>query len=125
MNDSVGLSNILDVEVSWKKPVERLHGKVVEDAVVDVKLLGKVVQGVKVVAGVKAFLVLSVAVVHLASVLRDIGVGQLIADAKISSRFLKQCGTVLFAVVEAVGKFSAVVRLDAFYLDDSASIPFG
>ena len=40
----VGLSNMLDNEVARRKPVKRSHGEVVGAAVVDGKLLGKVVQ---------------------------------------------------------------------------------
>ena len=48
------------------------HGEVDGAAVVDSKLFGEVIQRVKVVAGVKPFLVLPVAAFHLAVVTRRI-----------------------------------------------------
>ena len=41
---SVGLSNILDSELIRREPAEGSHGQVVGAAVVDGKLLGKVVE---------------------------------------------------------------------------------
>ena len=62
--ECVGLSNILDREFRGRKPAERPHREVVGVAVVDSKLLCKVVQRVKAVAGVKAFLILPVTALH-------------------------------------------------------------
>ena len=63
--EDVGLSNILDSELKRRKPAQRPHGEVVGAVVMDSKLLGKVIDRVKAVAGVKTFLVLSVATLHL------------------------------------------------------------
>ena len=89
----------------------------------DSKLLCKVVQGVKAVAGVKAFLVLPVAALHFAVVARCIGTDQLVADAKPDSGGLEEGGHVPLAVGKTVGELKAVVRLNAFYPDAPAGIP--
>ena len=87
---SVGLSNILDSELVRRKPAKRSHGEVVGAAVVDSELLCEVIQGVKAVAGVKAFLVLPVAALHLAVVARRIGTDELVADTQLGGGGLKQ-----------------------------------
>ena len=73
----VGLSNILDRELRGRKPAEGPHREVVGAAVVDNKLLRKVVQRVKAVTGIKAFLVLSVAALYFAVVPRGVGANEL------------------------------------------------
>ena len=62
------MSNILDGELKGGRPVEGPHREVVGAAVMNGELLCKVIQGVEAVAGVKAFLVLPVAALHLAVV---------------------------------------------------------
>ena len=58
----------------------------------DGKLLGKVVQRVKAVAGVKPLLILPVAALHLAVVTGCIGADKFVADAQSDSGGLKEGG---------------------------------
>ena len=60
----VGMSNILDKELERRKPAKRPHRKVVGAAVMDSKLLVKVIKREKAVTGIKALLVLPVAAFH-------------------------------------------------------------
>ena len=69
---SVGLSNKLDSELGRGTPAEGPHREVVGAAGVDGELLCKVIQGIKAVAGIEAFLVLPVAALHLAVVARRV-----------------------------------------------------
>ena len=55
----------------------------------DGELLCKVIQGIKAVAGVKAFLVLSVAALHFPVVAGGVRTNQFVADAKLGGSFLK------------------------------------
>ena len=55
------------------------------------ELFCKIVQGVKGMAGVKAFLILTVAALDLIVVARRIGTDQFMPKAQFGSRFLKQC----------------------------------
>ena len=86
----------MDSELDRRKPTERSHGKVVGAAVVDRKLLCKVVQRIERVAGIEAFLVLTVAALHLTVVPRGIRANQLMPDAQLSSRPLKQSRQLAF-----------------------------
>ena len=106
-----------------RKPAKRPHGEVVGAAVVDSELLCKVVQGVKAVAGVKAFLVLPVAALYLAVVARRIGADELVADTQLGSGGLKQGGQIPLAVGKTVGELKAIVCLDTFHPDAPAGIP--
>ena len=119
----MGLSNILDGEVIRRKPAEGPHREVVGALVVNSELFCKVIQGEKAVAGVKAFLVLAVAAFHFAVVARRVGTDELMPDAQLGSSGLKQSGEITPAVGETIGKFKAVIRLDAFDADSSARIP--
>ena len=92
----VGLSNILDRELRWGEPVEGPHREVVGAAVVDRKLLCEIVQRIECVAGIEAFLVLTVAALHLTVVPRGIRANQLMPDAQLSSRPLKQRAAFFF-----------------------------
>ena len=87
---TVGLSNILDSDLSRRQPAEGPHGKVVGAAVVEGKLLCKAAQGIERVAGVKPLLILTVAALDLAIVPRRIRTDQLVPDAKLRSRLFKQ-----------------------------------
>ena len=58
------------------------HGEVDGAAVVDSKLFGEVIQRVKVVAGVKPFLVLPVAAFHLAVVPGRVRADELMAGTR-------------------------------------------
>ena len=89
---NVGLSNRLDGELVGRAPEEGPHGEVVGAAVVDRKLLCEIVQRIECVAGIEAFLVLTVAALHLAVVPRGIRANQLMPGAQLSSRPLKQLG---------------------------------
>ena len=55
------------------------------------KLLCEVIQGIKAVAGVKAFLVLPVATFHLSVVAGRIGTNELVADSQFGGGNFKQC----------------------------------
>ncbi len=81
---------MLDSELKRRKPVERSHRKVVKSAVMNRKLFCKVVQRVKAVAGIEAFLVLSVAAFPLAVVAGGVGTDELVADAQFRSSRLKE-----------------------------------
>ena len=89
----------------------------------DGKLFGKVIQGVKAAAGIEAFLVLAVTSLHFTVVARCIGADELVPDTQLGGGGLKQSRDIPFAVGEAIGKFKAVIRLDAFHADTSAGIP--
>ena len=56
--DVVGLSNILNSEFRRRKPSERSHRKVVGTTVMNGELLCEIIQRVKSVAGIEAFLIL-------------------------------------------------------------------
>ena len=55
----------------------------------DGKLLCKVVQGVKVMTRIKAFLILPVAALHLTIVARSIGTNELVSDCQFSGSNFK------------------------------------
>ena len=120
---SVGLSKKLDSELIRRKPVKRSHRKVVGTAVVDSKLLCKVVEGIKSVAGIKTLLILAVAALDLTIVPRRVGADQLVADAKLGSGLFKERRQIAFAIGKTIGKLETVVRLDAFYLNPMAGVP--
>ena len=120
----VGLSNILDSELSGRQPAEGSHGQVVRATVVDSKLLCKVIQGLERAARVEAFLIFAVAALDLAVVPRRIGANQFMPDAKLGGSFFKQSRHITFTIREPIGKLKAVVCLDTFHLYASALIPF-
>ena len=91
----------------------------------DRKLLCEIVQRIERVAGIEAFLVLTVAALHLTVVPRRIWTNELMPDAQLSSRPLKQCRQIAFTAGEAVGELEAIVRLDTLHLDPAARIPRG
>ena len=86
---AVGLSNILDSELSGRHPAEGPHGGVVGSAVVDGKLLCEVIQGIEGVARVEAFLILTMAALHLAVVPRRVRTDQLMPDAQFGGCLFK------------------------------------
>ena len=61
--------------------MEGPHGEVVGAAVVESELFCKVIKRIETVAGVKAFLVLSVAAFNFAVVTWSIGTDKLVSDA--------------------------------------------
>ena len=74
-------------------------------------------------AGIEAFLILTMAALHLAVVARRVGPDQLVTDAQLGGSFLEQCGQIALAVGETVGELEAVVRLDTLcllYTSDAA-----
>ena len=89
----------------------------------DGELFREVVQGVKAVAGIEAFLVLTVATLHLAVVAWGVRADELVADAQFSGGGLEEGWAVLPACEEAVGELRAIVGLDAFHPDTPAGIP--
>ena len=91
----------------------------------DSELLCKVVQRIERMAGIEALLVLTVAALHLTVVPRGIRANQLMPDAQLSSRPLKQRRQLALTAGEAVGKLGTVVRLDTLHLDPAARIPRG
>ena len=121
--ENVGLSNILDSEFIRRKPTKRSHGEVVGAAVVGSELSGKVIQGEKAAAGVKAFLILAVAALHFTVVSRRIGPDELVADTQLCGGGLKQSREIPLAVGKTIGKFKSVVSLDTFHADTSVGIP--
>ena len=86
---NVGLSNILDSELGGRHPAERPHGQVVGAAVVDGKLLCKVVERKERAARVEAFLILAVAALDLAVVARRVRTDQFMPDIQFGGRFFK------------------------------------
>lgn len=72
--------------------------------------------------GVKAFLVLPVAALHLAVVTGRVGTDEFVADTKPGSGGLKEGGQLPPAVGKAIGELEAIVSLDAFHSDSPAGI---
>ena len=91
----------------------------------DRKLLCEIVQRIECVAGIEAFLVHTVSALHLTGVPRGIRANQLMPDAQLSSRPLKQSRQLAFTVGKTVGELEAIVRLDTLHLDPAACIPRG
>ena len=120
---TVGLSNILDSELTWRTPCEGPYGKVIGAAVMDGELLIKIVQRIKTVAGIEAFLVLPVAALHFSVVPWCVGTDELVVYTELCSGSLKQGGQVTFAVGETISELKSVVRLDALHPDTPAGIP--
>ena len=107
----VSLSNKLDSEVIGRKPSKRPHREVVGAAIVDSELLGKVIQRVKAVGGIKAFLVLPVTALHFSVMAWCIRADELMADAQLGSGRLKQSRQVTPAVGKAVDVYKRQVKL--------------
>ena len=72
-------------------------------------------------AGIEAFLSLTVAALHLAVVPWCVRSDQLMPDAQLRGSFLKQCRQVTPAIGETVGEFKPIVSLNALYLYSSGS----
>ena len=89
----------------------------------DSELHCKVIQRVKAAAGVEALLILAVAALHFAVVARRVGPDELVTDPQLGGGDLKQSREIPLAVGETIGKFKAVIRLDAFHADSPAGIP--
>ena len=89
----------------------------------DSELHCKVIQGVKTVAGIEAFLILAVTALHFTVVARRVGSDELVADTQVGGGGLKQSREIPLAVGETIGKFKAIIRLDTFHADSPAGIP--
>lgn len=89
----------------------------------DGELLCEVVQGIKAVAGVKAFLVLPVAAFHLSVVAWRVGTDELVPDPQLLSGGLKKRWQISLAVGESVGELKAIVGLDTLHPDPPAGVP--
>ena len=89
----------------------------------DSELPGEVIQGVKTMAGIEALLILAVTTLHFTVVAWSIGANELVTDPQLGGSGLKQSREIPLAVGETIGKFKAVIRLDAFHADTSAGIP--
>lgn len=87
------------------------------------ELFGEVIQGVKTVARVKAFLVLPVAALHFSVVTGCVGADEFVPDAQFDGSGLKQRGQISLAVGKAVGEFNAIVGLDTLHPDAPAGVP--
>jgi len=90
---------------------------------VDSELLRKVVQRVKAVTGIKAFLVLPVTALYFAVVPRGVGANELVPNTELGSCLFKKGRQVTPAVGKPVGELKAIVGLDALYPDAPAGIP--
>ena len=73
-----------------RKPVKRSHREAVGAAIVNSELLGKVVQRIETVAGVKAFLILTMTALNLAVVSRGVRANELMSNAQLGGSSLKQ-----------------------------------
>ena len=87
------------------------------------ELLGKVIQGIKTVAGIEALLILTVTTLHFNVVAGRVGSDELVPDTRLGGSGLKQSREVPRAVGEAISKFKAVICLNAFHADSPAGIP--
>ena len=87
------------------------------------ELSGEVIQGVKTVAGIEAFLILAVTSLHFTVVARRIRPDELVADTQVGGGGLKQSRKIPLTAGESIGKFKAVIRLNAFHADSPAGIP--
>ena len=74
-------------------------------------------------AGVKAFLVLSVAALYFAVVPRGVGANELVPNTELGSCLFKKGRQITLTVGKTVGELKAVVGLDALYPDAPAGIP--
>ena len=86
-------------------------------------LFSEAIQGEKSVTGIEVLLILPVAAFNLAVVSGGIGADELVTDTQLGGSGLKQSREIPLAVGETIGKFKAVIRLDAFHADTSAGIP--
>ena len=75
-------------------------------------------------AGVKAFLVLSVAALYFAVVPRGVGANELVPNTELGSCLFKKGRQVTPAVGKPVGELKAIVGLDTLHLNAPADIPF-
>ena len=96
-----------------RHPVEWSHGERVIVTLPDSKLFGKVIEGIKGVAGIEFLVVFSVAAFYFSVVTRRKRLDFLVADSKLGQRLFKERQRLLLAVAHLVGKFKTIVCLDA------------
>ncbi len=113
----------MDSELNGGKPEKGPQGKVVGGAVVNGQLFCKVVEGIKAVAGIKTFLVLSVAPLYFAVVPWSIGADELMTDAQLPGNLFEKGGQVMLAAGKTVGELKTIVGLDAFDPDALPGVP--
>ena len=106
------MSNILDSELIGRKPVERSHGKVVGESVVNDELLSEVVQGKERVGVIETLLIFSMAALHLLVVSGGVGTDELVPDTQFSSSGFKESRQISFTVGKTIGEFKTVVSLN-------------
>ena len=74
-------------------------------------------------AGVKAFLILSVAALYFAVVSGRVRTDKLVSDTQIPGSLFKKGRQIPPAVGKTVGELKAIVSLDALHADAPAGIP--
>ena len=89
----------------------------------DGELFREVVQGVKAVAGIEAFLILPMVALDLSIMTGGIGADELVSDTQRGNGGLKQSGQIPSAVGKLVSELKAIVGLDALHPDAPAGIP--
>ena len=80
----------------------------------DSELSGKILEGIKSMAGIELFVVFSVAAFYLAVMPRSKGADLLVLDAELGQCFLKECQWFFLTVSHFVGKLKSIIRLDTF-----------
>ena len=89
----------------------------------DGELICEIVRGIEGMAGIEAFLILTVAAVDLAVVSWRIRANELVPDTPLCCRLFKECRQIAPAIGKTVGKLKAVICLNTFYLDAATCIP--
>ena len=89
----------------------------------DSELLDEVNEGVETMAGIETLLILAVTSLHFTVVAWSVGADELVVDTQLGGSSLKQSREIPLTVGETIGKFKAVICLDAFHADSSAGIP--
>ena len=84
------MSKILDREVKRRKPAKGPHREIVGAAVMNSKLLCKIIQRKKAVGGIESLLVLPMAALYFAVKAWGIGTNELELDTKLCGGGLKQ-----------------------------------
>ena len=81
------------------------------------QLLFEIFERIEAVSGIKVFVVLAVATFHLAVVPWSVRTNELVPDATLFERTLKQCEVVVFRTAKTLGELKAVVGLDTLHLN--------
>lgn len=98
--------------------------EVVGAAVGGSELICEIIPGVKAAGGIKTFLILRVATLHLAVMAGRIRTEELMAGTHLNGGCLKEVGHIPSAAGKTVCEFKAVVHLDALHPNPSTGIPF-